>query len=168
MSPEIAPALFPTGESLLGYTKESQSLQHSLASAISPALLLSWQSPRHSSPRMLKQALMIQDFFLLALPTSLFFPIPTYPLLSAQRSYLTTCGNKSQGRQHFEHSSLSPPAFLTNQVWRQELQLSLPLCIKSLPGGGTEKNRHQWSGETVFTRKRVERTCLCTVCLSTG
>lgn len=90
---------------LLGKARD---LQHSLASAISPALLHSWQSPRHSSPRMLKQAQMIQEFFLLALPTSLFCPIPTYPLLSVQRSYLTTCGNKS----HFEHSSITISAFL--------------------------------------------------------
>lgn len=103
---------FLLGKAFLAVLRKARDLQHSLASAISPALLLSWQSPRHSSPRMLNQALMIQDFFLLALPTGLFSPIPTYPLLSVQRSYLTTCGNKSQGRQHFGHRSVTICAFL--------------------------------------------------------
>lgn len=103
---------FLLGKPFLAVLRKARDLQCSLASAISPALLLSWQSPRHSSPMMLKQALVIQDFFLLALPTSLFSHIPTYPLLSVQRSYLTTCGNKSQGRQHFEHSSVTICAFL--------------------------------------------------------
>lgn len=35
----------------------------------------------------------------------------------------------------------------------------------SLTGGGTDKSRHQGSGEVFFTRKREERTCLWRVCL---
>jgi len=56
---------------------KARGLQHSLALAISPALLLCqpWQSPRHSSPSMLSQALMIQDSFLPALSTRLFSPV---------------------------------------------------------------------------------------------
>lgn len=151
--------------------RKAGGLQHSLASAISPALLLCqpWQSPRHSSPRTLKQALMIQVFLLLALPTTLFSPIPTYHLLSAQRSYLTTCGNKNQGRQPFEHNSLSPPVLSYKPgVETQVTAFSAFVCEVSLTGGGTEMSRHQGGGETVFTRKREERTCLWRVCLSTG
>lgn len=132
MALEIAPALFLLGKAFLAVLRKARDLQPSLASAISPALLLSWQSPRHSSPRMLKQALMIQDFFLLSLPTSLFSLIPTYPLLSVQRPYLTTCGNKSQGRQHFGHSSATICAFLWARCGDSSYSF-LCLCVWSVP-----------------------------------
>lgn len=65
---------FLLGKACLVVLMKARGLQHLLALAISPGLWLcqSWQSPRHSSPRVLKQALMIQDSFLPALPTSLF------------------------------------------------------------------------------------------------
>lgn len=74
-------ASFLLGKACLVVLMKARGLQQSLALAISPALLLCqpWQSPRHTSPRVLKQALMIHDSFLLALPTSLFSPflLPT-------------------------------------------------------------------------------------------
>lgn len=71
---------FLLGKACLVVLMKARGLRHSLALAISPALLLCrpWQSPRHSSPRVLKQALMIQDSFLLARrkwASSLFSPI---------------------------------------------------------------------------------------------
>lgn len=135
---------------LLAVLRKARGLQHSLASAISPALLLCqpWQSPRHSSPRMLKQTLMIQDFCLLALPTSFFSPIPTYHLLSAQRSYLTTCGNKNQRKQHFEHSSLSPPVLSYKPgVETRVTAFSAFVREVSLTGGGRDEQtpRRWWN-----------------------
>lgn len=54
----------------------------------------------------------------------------SYPLLSAQKPPYS-CDDKSQGEQQIEQRVPCPHlCFLINQVWKQELQLSLPLCMK--------------------------------------